>query len=330
MKNTHFIGIGAHKAGSTWLHENLRKHPDVWLPPKKELHYFDRSPYYSSPSHLSSSRNLFRHLFSSKKESKSYKKELLHSLYFFSKSPCLGDLKWYLNYHFGPHDDEWYLSLFNRRHEPVTGEITPAYSMLEAEDVEKVHRLLPDARVIFLLREPIDRAWSGLRYRQKRNPKQPKLSDLSVEEVRQIINSPAFDQRANYPRTLQLWNQKFPREQLFIGFYDEILADPVNLLLRLFDFLGVESSAKHIAPDVKRKVNASPKMDIPADVSLVLAEKFYPQAKELSATLGGVTQDWLRKLEAILEKASFKEASPAQMSRPSLDIARPLLAEEMS
>lgn len=36
-----FLGIGAQKAGTTWLHEQLRAHPGIHLPPRKELHYFD-------------------------------------------------------------------------------------------------------------------------------------------------------------------------------------------------------------------------------------------------------------------------------------------------
>ena len=39
-----FLGIGAQKAGTTWLALNLGVHPQVWLPPIKELHYFDRPP----------------------------------------------------------------------------------------------------------------------------------------------------------------------------------------------------------------------------------------------------------------------------------------------
>lgn len=37
-----FLGIGAQKAGSSWLYENLRRHPELFLPEQKELHYFDR------------------------------------------------------------------------------------------------------------------------------------------------------------------------------------------------------------------------------------------------------------------------------------------------
>src|SRR5438270_8769299 len=37
-----FCCIGAQKAGTGWLYEQLRSHPDFWMPPMKELHYFDR------------------------------------------------------------------------------------------------------------------------------------------------------------------------------------------------------------------------------------------------------------------------------------------------
>jgi hypothetical protein len=33
-----FIGIGAQKAGTTWLGHNLQLHPDVWMPRNRELH----------------------------------------------------------------------------------------------------------------------------------------------------------------------------------------------------------------------------------------------------------------------------------------------------
>ena len=37
----HFLCIGAQKAGTTWLYDNLKDHPEVWLAPVKEIFYFD-------------------------------------------------------------------------------------------------------------------------------------------------------------------------------------------------------------------------------------------------------------------------------------------------
>ena len=38
----HFLGIGAQRAGTTWLHSTLASHPEIWMPRIKEIHYFDR------------------------------------------------------------------------------------------------------------------------------------------------------------------------------------------------------------------------------------------------------------------------------------------------
>jgi len=37
-----FLVIGAPRCGTTWIDENLRRHPDIYMPAKKELHFFDR------------------------------------------------------------------------------------------------------------------------------------------------------------------------------------------------------------------------------------------------------------------------------------------------
>ena len=36
-----FIGIGMERAGTSWLFTQISSHPDIWVPPLKELHFFD-------------------------------------------------------------------------------------------------------------------------------------------------------------------------------------------------------------------------------------------------------------------------------------------------
>ncbi len=42
MRIPTFLGIGAQKAGTTWLHRNIRRHPELFMPSTKELHFLDR------------------------------------------------------------------------------------------------------------------------------------------------------------------------------------------------------------------------------------------------------------------------------------------------
>ena len=46
MKQPDFLCVGAAKAGTTTLHETLRRHPSIWLPATKELHFFDDDHSY--------------------------------------------------------------------------------------------------------------------------------------------------------------------------------------------------------------------------------------------------------------------------------------------
>ena len=41
-----FLCIGAQRSGTTWLYRNLSKHPAVWMPPHKELHYFGAASWH--------------------------------------------------------------------------------------------------------------------------------------------------------------------------------------------------------------------------------------------------------------------------------------------
>src|SRR3954453_13745340 len=97
-----FLCIGAHKAGSTWLYQQLDSHPDFWMPPVKELHYFDELSRIPSVASARARDERDRRFLESIK--------------------CLSERS---------HIDlEGYASLFETKGFLLSGDITPAYSML--------------------------------------------------------------------------------------------------------------------------------------------------------------------------------------------------------
>src|SRR5262249_23994658 len=56
--------------------------------------------------------------------------------------------------------DQWYLNLFRPAGGRIAGDISPGYALIDDEGVRRVQRICPDARIIFLLRHPVERAWS--------------------------------------------------------------------------------------------------------------------------------------------------------------------------
>ncbi|KHD06382.2 hypothetical protein PN36_04370 [Candidatus Thiomargarita nelsonii] len=289
-----FLGIGANRSGSTWLWRNLKEHPDIWMPPKKEIHYFDRSRIYPSPSHLASKHFLSR-LLGREAHNVAYRKKFLHDLISSGYHYKWKGIRWTLRYYLGTYDDDWYLSLFREGMGKVKGEITPSYSILDYKDVEQIKCLMPNLKIIFIIRNPIDRAWSQIRYASSRGI----FKGISLVEMKKFVDDPNQVLRGDYIRTINIWRTCFSKEQIFIGFYDEISRSPENLLRNIFEFIGVDTVK--FTDKIYNRINTSPDKEIPEKLKFDLAEKYYEQIKQVSNMLGGDAESWLKQAEKILE-----------------------------
>jgi Sulfotransferase family len=283
-----FLGIGGTRCGSTWLHYNLLAHSDLWLPPVKELHYFDRSPAYQSPSYLAGDR-LRDRLFGQKPYNLDWRRRASRDLSR-ALSRHVTTLPWKLKYYLGRPSDAWYASLFKRGRGRLRGEITPAYSILSARDVAYVHSLIPDAKVIFFMRNPVYRVWSG--YRKNR---------LTESQIKERLAEPQLDRRSDYLAILATWESVIPQEQMFVDFYDEIEADPVGLLTRVYEFLGVDASAERIPASLRERMNAAPSKPMPEEAKRALSQRHLPMLEELSNRFGGHATKWLEEARATVD-----------------------------
>lgn len=291
-----FLGIGAQKAGTTWLWSMLRKHPGIWMPPLKELHYLDRLPVYPSPSFLAS--KYVRHrLFGREVHNREFRRQCWRELRRAISQHDWTALRWELRYYFGTYDDQWYLSLFEDGGNAVRGEITPSYSILDAGDIARVRMLLPDLKVIYLLRNPVDRAWSQIRFEWTRG-RFPNIGD--VARVHAFIEHPAQALRSDYLRTLDLWEAAFSKKQLYVGFYDDIAAQPAELLREILAFLGVAIDLRVNPDELARKVLVSNEMPMPEEIGRYLARKYLPAVEKLSGRVSGPVEQWRRQMEALL------------------------------
>jgi len=286
-----FLGIGGQRCGSKWLYTNLANHPGLWLPPIKELHYFDRSLAYDSPSKLASDRLLER-LFGGQAHNRRFREKARRALVRAIKHAPT-DLPWMLKYFFGRPSDAWYASLFKPGRGKVRGEITPAYCILNRQDVEHIHSLMPKAKIVLVLRNPIERTWSGVSMRLRRGT-------LSESRAQELLLGPAVSPRSDYLSILSTWESAFPQEQMFVSFFDEIVENPEGLLTRVYEFLSVATGPEYIWPSIREKQNASPPQPIPADVRLALAKKYEPLIAGLSDRFGGHTTQWLEEARATL------------------------------
>jgi hypothetical protein len=285
--------IGVQKSGTTWLYNNLRRHPDVWLSPVKEVHYFDRSSKYQSPSYLET-ESLLARIVSLKKNNIRFKKKAVKLLGSCFQPQPWADIVWKLKFVFGQYNDQWYSSLFAEKNAKIVGEITPSYSILDPQDIRKIRAQFPNVKIILLLRSPIERVWSNIRYKWSKNL----IEDLDNEDlIVGLVNSQAVEMRTDYMKILSNWQACFSAEQMYIGYYDDLVQETDHFFREILKFLGLDEYA---VPLSHAKINPSKKSDIPLPIHRYLAEKYLEQLVQLNELLGGHTSSWLKDAQKIL------------------------------
>ncbi len=209
-----------------------------------------------------------------------------------------------MSYELLPPRDSRYLGMFQSAGGRVAGEITPAYSLLSDSEVERVAALLPDARVIIMLRNPIGRAWSQVQLETGRPP--------SLKAAMDHTASADSLERGNYPAIVDRWMDHFPKERIFVGFVDEARTRPLELVRAVVEFLGVDPDRLDSAPP--GPVNASGVTTIPTAVAVDLARRYAAVLEETSLRFGGPAEAWRSAAERLL-------ASPPQTVELPLPLA---------
>jgi len=296
-ENVNFICAGAQKAGTTWLYGRLRELPEFSLLPIKEVHYFDRSRKYPSPNTLSIQSLL------SRLSKFDWTKKALLTTSDEIKNRDFERFKWMVKWYFSNYNDRWYLSLFET-FKGITGEITPDYSMIHKTDIKNMHELLPDIKLIFLLRNPVERAWSHYKYNKfvfnskSRLLKFEKKSEVyqntnyDINEIFRFMNSDAQQLRSNYIQTIKKYSSVYPENQILIGFYDAISNNPEELLSEIVEFIGGDSTNILEYCKLEKKNNRSPQFDMPKEVEIFLKNKYKPIIRELSDLYGEYFTKW--------------------------------------
>ena len=171
------------------------------------------------------------------------------------------EIHYFSFYHYRGHD--WYRGHFPRRRESqaftaqhgrrfITGEASPSY-LLHSEAPVRMARLVPHARLIVALREPVGRAYSQFQMR-RRDGEEPcpsfidavALEDASLRDADAGID-PAPDElrgrsylsRGRYAEQLERWFAHFPRERFHFVTIDELAAHPHQSLDAMHAFLGL-------------------------------------------------------------------------------------------
>lgn len=258
------------------------------MPPIKELHYFDRLG-----KHPRKKNRFSRHVL---RRARAY-------LPFEGKNGFDPNIRWDINFFLKKPTYKLYPSLFMPGPNQIAGEITPAYSTLNLNKVEKIYALNPDLKIIFVMRDPLDRAWSGVMRYFLQTLKRD-IREISNEKYLKQVNTFGNLSRTNYIRTLSIWETVFPKDQIHLDFFDNLKEDPEAFILRIYNFIGVNSDRKFISKKLHKAENSAGnnKIIIPQIVAREVAKNNVTQLEELSKRFGGHTTNWLKRAQKILSE----------------------------
>lgn len=144
----------------------------------------------------------------------------------------------------------------------VTGEITPAYAILSREMIAKVHSWVPDAKLLFIMRDPVERAWSQARKDYPELTGKP-VAEASRDELAEFLDSPAVRRRGDYAACLANWMSVYPRERFWLGLLDDVRVDPAGVLRDVFDFLELDPAVVLDRDRVAAPVGAGAALPMP-------------------------------------------------------------------
>lgn len=282
-----FLIIGAPRCGTTWLSRSLRQHPAVWLPPEKELNYFNyaivRGPFRRC-------RTLCTQF--------PLRACLRKRTGWLFTQPHRSKAAWTLRYVFGARSDEWYAKLFDGARGRIAGEATPTYAGLPRSTIARIHYRMPRAKILYLLRDPIDQMWSHFRFICALHGRSATV--VPDEEAIRFFTGHIPQRSADYGGNLRRWREFYPDVRVF--FFEDMVRDPRGFLTEIFRYLGV-ADAPGIALLPENARNAAPAFPMPPRVRAFLARLCHPGLRELSGSIGGYTTQWLREAESIIGAA---------------------------
>lgn len=250
-----FLVIGPQRTGTTWLHAHLRYHPQIFLAEPKELYFFS-SLKTRDPQRFVSD-----------------------------------ELSWYLQFFRDPlwrraAKTGWSLWRHRQLYRPrVRGEATASYAALDADVIADIAALNPELKVILMIRNPIDRAWSHAKKDLVRNRKR-RFEDVSEPEFRAFFTDPYQLRCARSVEQYDRWSAHLQPGHLLVGVFDHIATRPQELLLDVMRFLGVRADQRYVDPSVRSPINPTAVDPIPEQYQRLLRELLRDEVNQIRKRFG--------------------------------------------
>ena len=248
---TLLFGMGAGKAGTTWLHSYLSSHPECACPSVKEVNYFSQLylPEFSKRQRKMA-KKYRRHRWSlplSFGALHEKNRRELEYYEFISDADLVRDTT---------HSKYLEFLASSWQGEPVISDITPSYALLGRDRIAEMASVIPHTKFVFSMRDPVERLWSYVKTQNKRKGRNKRKARLGGNFLAQrlmdrILDSgPAkFPRNSDYCFTVTELDAAVPQSDLLYQFTETVFES--GNVDALTEFLGI----RPFAADTGTRVN---------------------------------------------------------------------------
>jgi len=280
-----FLCIGMARAGTGWLFDQVRYHPDFWMPPIKEFGYLKRGVVglkENAKKRLQvlrdgNAKNLAG--WSNKQPGDTRDIAFLEEA-----ALSIGD----------PLDIMSYAALFRYKEGALSGDITPGYCALDPTIITELAGALPSAKLVLMVRDPVERAWSRLSMWVRRGTFDAGIAETPAAFA-DFLNTDERLKRESFPSAVvQRWRTHAPCLELRPFFFDDLVLEPQRLRHDILLYLSADPGKKGGEQEVgyNRKAKKRLNIEMKDATRSILVEHFRDELFACAALFGGAAKAW--------------------------------------
>jgi hypothetical protein len=279
-----FICIGMPKAGTGWLHDQLKFHPDFWMSPVKELAYLNRKlpPLRNALSkHGHAQADPERRRTTAKRHRRKWTDR---DFAFLNDAAALAGQK---------RDLDRYVALFRHKGTLKSGDITPGYALMGADVIAEIAAKLPHVKVIFLIRDPVARLWSHINHFHNEDRFDPALLEDNAAFNDFLDNHQPILDHSKPTQILARWKEAAPSIAFQHYFFDDIAQNPKRTRHKILRFL--DAKPRVLSADLPHGYNrkaGKAKLVMTDPIRNIIRDRLADELRACASLLGGPARKW--------------------------------------